>query len=155
MACSICHQGSKICLDTFQSCGYSICHNGNTISLSKQVAIPSARSGNNISHHTFGNNISQQRCGYSIYHCITSFTIISGNIISHNGNNNIHSHKVTVTSATVKHQFTQNGYSISKMTTTSVILMWHSICYNGNTISHLKRPNNTVAIPPSTTSKYS
>ena len=47
---SICHQGNKICLDTFQPCGYSIGHNGNNISLIKhmwlfhlaQVAITSA-----------------------------------------------------------------------------------------------------------------
>ena len=149
-----------ICLDTLQPCSYSTCHNGNNISLSKQVAIPSATSGNNISHHTsgnnishhtFGNNISQQRCGYSIYHYIISFTIISGNTISDNGNSISHSHKVTVTSATVKHQFIQNGYSIPKMTIISVILMWLSICHNGNTINHNKRANTTAAITSATT----
>ena len=34
---------------------------GNNISPSHKVAIPSATDGNNISHHIFGNNISQQQ----------------------------------------------------------------------------------------------
>ena len=83
---------------------------GNNISPSHKVAIPSATDGNNISHHIFGNNISHHTLGNSISQqqvVITSTTIQqksnSGNNISHNGNNISHSISKIVISDIAKH----------------------------------------------------
>ena len=70
---------------------------GNNISPSHKVAIPSATDGNNISHHIFGNNISHHIFG-----------------------NNISQQQVVITSTTIK-QIAIVATTSATMATTSAI----------------------------------
>ena len=68
---------------------------GNNISPSHLVAIPSATNGKNISHYMFGNNISHHIFGNNISQQMPLLNppqtfSYSGNNISHNGNNISH-----------------------------------------------------------------